>query len=365
MKQLLAVVLTLIMCMSAVVGLTEGSDSGAMKQLLELLTENPELLDYLQGVMNAGINAEQQSTVAPIMIINNPEENVQMKLNTQREIDGICTFTIKGIYTTNEFLGNSSGAMDEYLVLDIEVINTSLTELDVSDKINASLSYNSKYSFYFEALPSLTSLLVGNWVSSDNDKYTFQVDSIVGKTITGSITYNDERMLSTGTIDASNLELTIQANKWLIIGSIDPKKQQISGAAMAEYFYRSRDAMNLQVLQNTAIHLVSLVPNAVASDLSNATISLDIIESTYEINDISRFYVDAPKPLTHYAIVDNPGASDRLNIRAEPSTASMVLTKLNNNEIVEVLNQNGEWWQVRLANGEIGYALAKYLKLIQ
>lgn len=55
--------------------------------------------------------------------------------------------------------------------------------------------------------------------------------------------------------------------------------------------------------------------------------------------------------------------SSSLNIRQEPSTDAAVVGKAEKGETVTLVEQTSdEWWKVKTANGEEGYAYARYLK---
>ena len=62
------------------------------------------------------------------------------------------------------------------------------------------------------------------------------------------------------------------------------------------------------------------------------------------------------------AVVNNPGSW--LNLRKGPSSTSERLAKIPRGSTVEVLTQDGDWWQVRYA-GRIGWAASEYLALIE
>ena len=61
-----------------------------------------------------------------------------------------------------------------------------------------------------------------------------------------------------------------------------------------------------------------------------------------------------------YAVINNPNASDRLNLRASASNASNSLGKFYNGTTVEVLNTGVTWCKVKV-NGKTGYMLTKNL----
>ena len=69
-----------------------------------------------------------------------------------------------------------------------------------------------------------------------------------------------------------------------------------------------------------------------------------------------------PESALPAAVVNNPGKY--LNLRKAPDSASGRLAQMPKGSRVEVLAQDGEWWQVRYA-GRIGWAYARHLELIE
>ncbi|WP_027383704.1 SH3 domain-containing protein [Epilithonimonas caeni] len=52
-----------------------------------------------------------------------------------------------------------------------------------------------------------------------------------------------------------------------------------------------------------------------------------------------------------------------LNIRQEPSTEASIVGKAAKGETVTLIEQSSDdWWKIRTADGEEGYAYARYLK---
>lgn len=72
-----------------------------------------------------------------------------------------------------------------------------------------------------------------------------------------------------------------------------------------------------------------------------------------------------PKPATKgYAIVNNPKATQYLNLREQPSTSARVIAQYKNGIRFEVIQQGETWCKVYgSATGNIGYIMTKYLKL--
>ena len=64
------------------------------------------------------------------------------------------------------------------------------------------------------------------------------------------------------------------------------------------------------------------------------------------------------------AVVNNPKASQYLNLRAQPSTSAKVITQYRNGTRFEVLQAGETWTKVYgTATGNVGYFMTKYLKL--
>ncbi|MDR2656556.1 MAG: SH3 domain-containing protein [Oscillospiraceae bacterium] len=64
------------------------------------------------------------------------------------------------------------------------------------------------------------------------------------------------------------------------------------------------------------------------------------------------------------AVVNNPNPSDRLNLRASPSSSAASLGRYYNGVVVDVLQDNAygtQWWQVRIG-ATIGYMQSAYLR---
>lgn len=58
--------------------------------------------------------------------------------------------------------------------------------------------------------------------------------------------------------------------------------------------------------------------------------------------------------------------SSNLNIRKGPGTDQPIVGKAAHGEVITLVNQSNEqWWLVRTADGEEGYAYARYLEPVQ
>ena len=75
--------------------------------------------------------------------------------------------------------------------------------------------------------------------------------------------------------------------------------------------------------------------------------------------------VPSVRPATHgYGIVDNPKATQYLNLRTQPTTASKVIGQYKNGVRFEIIDQGEIWCKVYgSASGNIGYMMTKYLNL--
>jgi TonB family protein len=54
-------------------------------------------------------------------------------------------------------------------------------------------------------------------------------------------------------------------------------------------------------------------------------------------------------------------AATALNVRAEPSTGSEILTTLRRNARVTLIEESNGWYHVKLASGEAGWVSAQYI----
>nr|WP_315187385.1 SH3 domain-containing protein [uncultured Albidiferax sp.] len=60
-------------------------------------------------------------------------------------------------------------------------------------------------------------------------------------------------------------------------------------------------------------------------------------------------------------IKDNDGHT---NVRSKPSASSAILTRLTAGETFATYKQDGDWWQVRTADGQVGYVHISRIKIL-
>ncbi len=117
---------------------------------------------------------------------------------------------------------------------------------------------------------------------------------------------------------------------------------------------------NLQVSEQDGILYVSgQATNSAAKDaVWNALGTIDSTYSASDINvDVQVAGLAAGSPLTVTTEDSN------LNIRQEPSTDGAIVGKAGKGESVTLVEQTSDdWWKVKTADGEEGYAYARYLK---
>ncbi len=117
---------------------------------------------------------------------------------------------------------------------------------------------------------------------------------------------------------------------------------------------------NLQVSEQDGILYVSgQATNSAAKDaVWNALGAIDSTYSASDINvDVKVAGLAAGSPLTVTTEDSN------LNIRQEPSTDGAIVGKAGKGESVTLVEQTSDdWWKVKTADGEEGYAYARYLK---
>ena len=89
--------------------------------------------------------------------------------------------------------------------------------------------------------------------------------------------------------------------------------------------------------------------------------ALGAIDSTYSASDIN---VDVQVAgLSSGASLTVATEDSNLNIRQEPSTDAAIVGKAAKGESVTLVEQTSDdWWKVKTADGEEGYAYARYLK---
>ena len=89
--------------------------------------------------------------------------------------------------------------------------------------------------------------------------------------------------------------------------------------------------------------------------------ALGAIDSTYSASDIN---IDVQVAgLANGASLTVATEDSNLNIRQEPSTDAAVVGQAAKGETVTLVEQSSDdWWKVRTADGEEGYAYARYLR---
>lgn len=123
---------------------------------------------------------------------------------------------------------------------------------------------------------------------------------------------------------------------------------------------QSAGVSNLQVTEQDGILYVSGSADSTAAKdaVWNA---LGAIDSTYSASDIN---VDVQvSGLASGSSLTVATEDSNLNIRQEPSTDAAVVGKAAKGESVTLVEQTSDdWWKVRTADGEEGYAYARYLR---
>lgn len=123
---------------------------------------------------------------------------------------------------------------------------------------------------------------------------------------------------------------------------------------------QSAGVSNLRVSEQDGILYISgdAASTAVKDAVWNA---LGNIDSTYSASDINiDVQVAGLAAGTSLTVITE---SSNLNIRQEPSTEGAVVGKAAKGETVTLVEQSSdEWWRIRTADGEEGYAYARYLQ---
>lgn len=123
---------------------------------------------------------------------------------------------------------------------------------------------------------------------------------------------------------------------------------------------QSAGVSNLQVQEQDGILYVSgNASNTAAKDaVWNA---LGAIDSTYSASDIN---IDVQVAgLASGSALTVSTEDSNLNIRQEPSTEAAIVGKAGKGSSVTLIEQTSDdWWKVKTADGQEGYAYARYLK---
>jgi uncharacterized protein YgiM (DUF1202 family) len=123
---------------------------------------------------------------------------------------------------------------------------------------------------------------------------------------------------------------------------------------------QSAGVSNLQVQEQDGILYVSgNASNTAAKDaVWNA---LGAIDSTYSASDIN---IDVQVAgLASGATLTIATEDSNLNIRQEPSTDAAVVGKAAKGSTVTLVEQTSDdWWKVKTADGQEGYAYSRYLR---
>ncbi|TXF77739.1 SH3 domain-containing protein [Chryseobacterium sp.] len=123
---------------------------------------------------------------------------------------------------------------------------------------------------------------------------------------------------------------------------------------------QSAGVSNLQVSEQDGILYIS--GNASSTGIKDSVWNaLGTIDSTYSASDINLDVQVAG--LASGASLKVATEDSNLNIRQEPSTDAAIVGKAAKGESVTLVEQTSDdWWKVRTADGEEGYAYARYLQ---
>ncbi|MPS73909.1 MAG: SH3 domain-containing protein [Chryseobacterium sp.] len=111
--------------------------------------------------------------------------------------------------------------------------------------------------------------------------------------------------------------------------------------------------------QDGVLYITGKAANSAAKDtVWNALGAIDPSYTATDVNiDVQVSGLAAGASLTVATDESN------LNIRQEPSTEASIVGKAAKGETVTLIEQSSDdWWKIRTADGEEGYAYARYLK---
>jgi len=111
--------------------------------------------------------------------------------------------------------------------------------------------------------------------------------------------------------------------------------------------------------QDGILYITGKASNSASKD--SVWNALGAIDSSYTATDIN---IDVQvSGLAAGASLTVATNESNLNIRQEPSTDAAVVGKAAKGETVTLVEQSSDdWWKIKTADGEEGYAYARYLK---
>lgn len=111
--------------------------------------------------------------------------------------------------------------------------------------------------------------------------------------------------------------------------------------------------------QDGVLYITGKAANSASKD--SVWNALGAIDSSYTATDIN---IDVQvSGLAAGASLTVATDDSNLNIRQEPSTDAAVVGKAIKGETVTLVEQSSDdWWKIKTADGEEGYAYARYLK---
>jgi len=111
--------------------------------------------------------------------------------------------------------------------------------------------------------------------------------------------------------------------------------------------------------QDGILYITGKAANSAAKD--SVWNALGAIDSSYTATDIN---IDVQvSGLQAGASLTVATDESNLNIRQEPSTDASIVGKAAKGETVTLVEQSSDdWWKIKTADGEEGYAYARYLK---
>ena len=117
---------------------------------------------------------------------------------------------------------------------------------------------------------------------------------------------------------------------------------------------------NLQATEQDGILYISGSASTTAAK-DQVWNALGAIDSTYSASDINiDVQVAGLAPGAALTVITE---DTNLNIRKEPSTEAAIVGKAAKGESVTLVEQSSDdWWKIKTADGEEGYAYTRYLK---
>ena len=284
MKRMVAFVLVMVFCSLMSVAFADSGNAEALKQLLELLSENPGLVGQLNDAVENENADSVSATPAPVVVIDaNSKENglitETLVIGKEIVIDDVCSFTITGISAHKEIFNMMCSGTNKYLVLDVEFKNLSTEVIDLKENLKVSVLYRDRYSFDCSIYPSLESFLLGTWSHLEKNirmSITYLMDEQIKWTHKKDNTIEDW----TTTIQKRNMTFLYHRHGYSsdLWYNINIKEDTLTRSE-EDKFEKEKPTMQVDTLGSISMHFIADVAELVASDTGNIMLDIHILDN--------------------------------------------------------------------------------------